>query len=63
MHKLSMTSATCFGTTPKMSALSAVCNDHRHLLGIGCIQEQSMSGQDALITVTDAGRKALRETS
>ena len=30
----------------------------RHLLGIGCIQEQSMSGQDALIAVTDASKSA-----
>jgi hypothetical protein len=34
---------------------------HRHLLGIGYIQEQPMGGQNVLIAVTDAGRKALRE--
>jgi hypothetical protein len=36
---------------------------HRHLLRIGYVQEQPMSGQDALIAVTDGGRKALRDAS
>jgi hypothetical protein len=36
---------------------------HQHLLGIGNIQEQSLSRQGVLIAVTDAGREALRETS
>ena len=36
---------------------------HRHLLGVGYIREQSLNVKDLLITVTDAGRKALRSAS
>jgi hypothetical protein len=48
---------------PRRAPLASALRRNRHLLGIGYIQEQSMSGQDVLITATDAGRKALRETS
>jgi len=34
---------------------------HRHLLHIGYIKEQPMSGQNVRIAVTAAGRKAPRE--
>jgi hypothetical protein len=34
---------------------------HRHLVGVGYIQEPPMGGQNVLIAVTDTGRKALQE--
>jgi len=36
---------------------------HQHLLGIGYIKERSVSVEYLLISVTDAGRKALRSPS
>jgi len=36
---------------------------HQHLLGVGYIKEHAVSIQDLEITVTEAGRQALRSPS
>jgi hypothetical protein len=38
-------------------------SDHRHLLGIGYIKEHAVNIQELLISVTEAGRQALRSPS